>query len=142
MRLQEQRRVNRPRQETFDYAADFSNIEEWDPGVISSKMVGDGPVKVGTKFDLEVKFGSAVVPMTYEVNLLEPGERVVLIGKGDKLDAIDEISFSEDGEMTVIDYKADIIFHNFFRYLGPLIAPAMRKVGKRALDGLVAALDR
>ncbi|HSK06151.1 MAG TPA: hypothetical protein VK990_01440 [Acidimicrobiia bacterium] len=32
MRLQEQRRVGRPRNEVFRYTADFANIEDWDPG--------------------------------------------------------------------------------------------------------------
>ncbi|MGA8040687.1 MAG: SRPBCC family protein [Acidimicrobiia bacterium] len=142
MRLHEQRRVQRPRQEVYEYTADFSNIENWDPGVVASKRLDDGPLRVGSKFELQVKFAGGVVPMTYEINRLDPGERVVLIGKGEKLDAIDEISFSDEGDSTLIDYTADINLHNFMRYLGPLIAPAMRKVGERALDGLVTALER
>ncbi|MGA7227300.1 MAG: SRPBCC family protein [Acidimicrobiia bacterium] len=142
MRLHEQRKVHRPLDEVYEYTADFSNIENWDPGVVSSRRLDSGPIRVGTKYELQVKFGGSVVPMTYEINRLEPGERVVLIGKGDKLDAIDEISFSEAGDLTVIDYVADITFHNFFKYLVPLIAPAMRKVGERALDGLVGALEQ
>lgn len=139
-RLTEQRWVLRPQREAFAYTADFTNIESWDPGVISSRKVTDGPVGVGTRYELEVKFGSGTVPMTYEITVYEPDERVVLVGTGDKIHAVDEIRFATHDNMTVIDYTADLTFTNYFRYLGPLLKRALRKVGEKALDGLVEAL--
>ena len=66
VRLQETRYVDRPLDEVFDYVADFDNIEDWDPGVEASKRQGD-TVGPGTKFDLEVRFGSGTAPMVYEI---------------------------------------------------------------------------
>jgi len=79
--------------------------------------------------------------MTYEVTVYEPPKRVVLVGTGDTVGAIDEIRFSPQNGRTIIDYTADIEFRNFIRFLTPFMGSAMRKVGERALDGLVAALD-
>jgi carbon monoxide dehydrogenase subunit G len=141
MRLQEQRSVNRPQAEVFAYTADFSNIENWDPGVTRSRKVGDEPVGPGTKFDLDVRFGASTIPMVYEISVYEPDERVVLIGKGDKLDAVDEIRFRTEGDQTIIDYSADLTFHNWIKYVVPVLAPMLKRVGTRAVDGLVAALD-
>jgi carbon monoxide dehydrogenase subunit G len=141
MRLQEQRRVKTPQQPAFDYTADFSNIENWDPGVAGSRKIGDDPVGRGTRYDLDVKFGGRTVPMVYEINVFEPHERVVLIGKGETLDAVDEIRFRTEGDETVIDYTADLTFHNWIKYVVPFISPMLRRVGTRAVDGLVTALD-
>jgi hypothetical protein len=52
VRLIEQRWVERAQDEVFVYTADFSNIEDWDPGVVSSRRLGQGPVGVGSQFEL------------------------------------------------------------------------------------------
>jgi len=140
-RLIEQRWVHRSQAEAFAYTADFSNIEHWDPGVVRSEKLGDEPVGAGSRFDLEIRFGRGTVPMTYVITVFEPDERVVLVGDGEKLTALDEIRFSRHDNMTVIDYTADLTFHNYFRHLVRFMGPTLRKVGTRALDGLAARLD-
>jgi len=62
MRLQEQRRVRRPQHEVFEYTADLDNIEDWDADVAASSRRGEGPIRVGTSFDLDVRFGRAIIP--------------------------------------------------------------------------------
>ena len=142
MRLEETRFVSRPIEEVFAYTADFANIENWDPGVESSRMVGDGPAQLGTVYDLMVKFGAAASPMKYEITAYEPPNRVVLVGTGDKVDAVDEIRFSRADNMTRIDYTADLDFKGVLRFIAPLARGTMRKVGTKALDGLVEALSK
>jgi carbon monoxide dehydrogenase subunit G len=142
MRLEETRFVSRPIEEVFAYTADFANIENWDPGVESSKMVGEGPAQLGTVYDLTVKFGATASPMKYEITAYEPPARVVLVGTGDKVDAIDEIRFSRADNMTRIDYTADLEFKGALRFIAPMARGTMRKVGTKALDGLVEALSR
>jgi uncharacterized protein YndB with AHSA1/START domain len=79
MRLQGTRRIARDRVEVFDYTADFSHLEDWDPGVEASRRLGEGPVQSGSRFEVKAKFGTATLPMIYEISLYEPPERVVLI---------------------------------------------------------------
>lgn len=142
MRLNEQRWVDLPKPEAFAYTSDFSNIADWDPGVAASEKVTEGPIGVGTEFDLKAKFGLGTIPMRYRITEYEPDTRVVLIGRGEPLEAVDEIRFETDGDLTRIDYTADLTFFNSLRFLGPLMSPALNKVGERALDGLVKALTR
>lgn len=141
VRLQEQRTVDTAQAEAFAYGADFSNIGDWDPGVVASTKITEGPVGVGTRYELEVKFGSGTIPMVYEISTYEPPTRVILVGTSTKLHAVDEIRFTGDGTATRIDYTADLTFLSFFKYLVPLMRPALRKVGARALDGLAKALQ-
>lgn len=143
MKLHETRTVDRPLEDVFSFTADFSNAERWDPGVESSKQVGDGPPQVGTEYDLVVRFGSNRIPMRYVITALDPGSRVVLEGRGETVSAVDEILFSATETGTLIDYTADLRFRNWIRFVEPLMTPILRRVvAKKALDGLVEALER
>lgn len=137
MKLHEVRHIPRPVAEVFDFTADFANIEQWDPGVASSRMIGDGPVGTGTRYDLITLVGPAEVPMVYEVTAYEPHRRVVLVGTGKTFGAVDEIIFESEGDGTRVDYTADLSFGGWIRFLTPFMGGVMRKVGERALDGLV-----
>lgn len=142
VRLHERRWVRRPQREVFAYTADFSNIENWDPGVIRSDKVGDRPIGVGSEFLVEVKFGLATDTMTYVISEYEPDSRVLLTGRSEKLTAVDEIRFASEGDMTMIEYTADLTFTNLMRYFVPLMRSLLKRIGERAVDGLAAALDR
>ena len=141
--LEETRTVDRPQDEVFAYAADFENIEEWDPGVDSSRRVDDGPLGVGSKFELMYRFGPSRIPMTYEITEYEPSTRVVLVGTSDTLDTVDTIEFeSVSDTSTEVDYRAELKVHNWVRFVAPLMGPVFNKVGEDAVDGLVEALSR
>lgn len=134
--------VDRPREEVFEYTADFANIEHWDPGVASSRRLDEGPVGMGSRYELMVRFGMSTIPMLYEITEYLPNERVVLVGRGETIEAVDEIRFEAHDSQTSIDYTADLTFHNYLRYIAPLLSPVFKKVGERAVDGLVEALHR
>jgi carbon monoxide dehydrogenase subunit G len=137
MKLHETRHIARPVPEVFRFTADFANIENWDPGVKSSEKIGDGPVGLGTRYDLVTLVGSSEVPMVYEITAFEPDRRVVLVGTGKTFGAVDEIVFESEDGGTFVDYTADLTFDGWLRFLAPVMAPFMRRVGRRALDGLV-----
>lgn len=142
MRLEEQRRITRPQGEVFAYVAEFSNSAEWDPGVDSARRLDEGPLGVGSRFHVEVKFGGTTSPMTYEILTYEPDRRVVLEGKGERVTALDDIRFRSEDGVTVVDYTADLEFKGLLGLVAPLLSPYLKKnVGKKALDGLVATLQ-
>lgn len=142
MKLHETRLVDRPQQQVFEYTADFTNLASWDPGITESRKVNEGPIGVGSRFDVMVSFGTSKLPMTYEITEYEPNDRVVLVGSGETLEAIDEIKFESrnDGSQTLVDYTADLRFKNFIRYITPLMSPVLKKVGERAVDGLAEVM--
>ncbi len=140
--LKETRWVSRSQAEVFAYVADFTNSQEWDPGVTAARRLDETPLGVGSKFELLVKFGASVIPMVYEITEYEPSERVVLSGRGENLDAIDEIRLGTHDNMTVIEYRADLTFHGFLRHVIPLMRRSLGKVATRALDGMVEAIEK
>jgi len=141
IRLQETIEVPRPIDEVFAYASNFSNTAQWDPGVVASRKISQGPVGVGTEFALRVRFGPRSIPMTYVVREYGPPKRVVLEGKGDSIHALDDIGFAPTPGGTRITYKADISMLGAFSVVEPLLKGALDRVGKNALRGLRAALS-
>ena len=126
---------------TFDFVADFANSMHWDPGVATSERIGDGPVAVGARYKLGVRMRGKVVPMEYRVSEFEPGRRVVLIGEGSGVNAVDEIRFEPVGTGTRVDYTADINLGGWMRLVQPFVGGAFEKVAKDALGGMQQALD-
>ena len=53
------------KEQLFDFLANFDNIASWDPGCLSSKRVDEGPLKVGSTFDLVTVFKGQESQMTY-----------------------------------------------------------------------------
>ena len=140
-RLEEQITVRRPIDETFAYTADFTNIENWDPGVEASRRVGNGPVGPGARFDLQVRFGRKALPMTYLITEYDPPNRVTLVGQGDRLTATDTISFETTDGGTLITYVADLDFRGWLGWIEPLIGGKLEKIGRDAVEGLARELD-
>ena len=140
-RLSEQIITRTPVEEAFAYTADFNNIQEWDPGISESAQIGEGPVGLGTRFDLLVAFGSRRIPMVYTITEFDPPNRVVLVGQGSTLTAVDEITFAAVPQGTAIRYTADLAFKGFGRFIEPFLGNVLKRVGRKAVEGLSAALS-
>ena len=140
--LRERIETTLPVADAFAFVADFANAERWDPGVASSVRTNPGPVAVGARYRLSVRMGGRVVPMDYEVDELELDRRVVLLGRGSGVFAIDEIEFTPIETGTRIDYTADIRLVGLLRLAAPFAGGALAGVGSRAREGMCLALDR
>ena len=57
--------------------------------------------------------------MTYRIVTLEPGQRVVLEGRGSNVSAVDDIRFQRTETGTRIDYTADIELTGLLRLASP-----------------------
>ncbi len=107
-RLSETIETTLPIEATFAYLADFANSREWDPGVATAERIGNEPLGVGTSYRLGVRVGNSVRPMEYTVSKFDPLRRVVLIGSGSGVSAVDTIEFARTPTGTRVDYTADI----------------------------------
>ena len=140
-RLREQIRTSLGPEAAFAYVADFANSMHWDPGVATSRRIDDGRVGVGARFELGVRLGGRVPLMEYRISVFEPSARVVLVGEGSGISAVDEIRFLPDGTGTLIDYTADIRLGGALRLVQPFLGRAFAKVGRDALTGMQRTLD-
>ena len=135
-RLNEHIDTTLPIEAAFDYIADFANSQEWDPGVERAARLGAGPIGVGARYRLGVRIGSRVAPMDYETTVFERPHRVVLVGSGSNVSAVDEIRFEPAGSGTRIDYTADIRLGGILRFVQPFLGGAFATLARNAADGM------
>ena len=140
-RLIEQIETALPPDAAFAFVADFANSLAWDPGVATSERIDDGPPRVGSRFRLGVRLAGRVAPMEYRISVLEPSRRVVLVGTGSGVSAVDEIRFTPAGSGTRIDYTAVIGLGGLLRLAQPFLGGQFARIGREALGGMKRTLD-
>ena len=140
-KLIEQIETALPPEAACAYVADFANSMDWDPGVATSERVDDGPARVGSRYRLGVRLAGRVAPMEYRITVFEPSRRVVLIGAGSGVSAVDEIRFTATGSGTRIDYTADIRLGGALRLVQPFLGGQFARIGREALAGMKRTLD-
>jgi hypothetical protein len=133
--------VHRPIDEVCAYLADFSNTQKWDSSVVSAKKHGDGPVTMGTRFKVVSKFLGQELPLGYQIVQYDPPSRVVLEAENDNLRSVDTITFEKTARGTRLTYDANLTLKGI-RYVGDFaLHLAFQWIGRRALEGLRAALN-
>lgn len=140
-KLHERIETRLAQESAFAFVADFANAMRWDPGVATSERIDAGPVGVGARYRLGVRLGGRVAPMEYRITVFEPSRRVVLVGQGSGVSAVDEISFAPAGTGTRIDYTADIRLGGLLRLAQPLLRGQLERIGREALAGMRRTLD-
>jgi len=127
--------------DAFAFVADFANSMHWDPGVTTSERIDSGPVGVGARYRLGIRLRGRVAPMEYRISVYEPGRRVVLVGRGSGVAAVDEIRFTPGEAGTHIDYVADIRLQGLMRLAQPFAGATFARIARDARDGMQQALD-
>ncbi|HEV1996638.1 MAG TPA: SRPBCC family protein [Candidatus Dormibacteraeota bacterium] len=131
---------DRPR--AFAFMSDFSNAEEWDPGVKAARCVAGGPVGIGSAFDLDVVFAGQTMTLRYEVVEIEADRRVVLKASTGRLESIDTLTFDDDAGGTEVTYDALLTFKGVAALANPLLGLGFARVGDRARDSLHRVLTQ
>lgn len=141
--LEEKRTVHSSVETAFRYVSDFRTIEEWDPGVMESVKQSFGPTGPGISYRLRLRYGPVASDVTYTIRDYDKPKRLVLDGSAESYAVTDTIEFYPMGsDKTRICYRAEIRFKKplpspFF----PVVALLLKRMGKRAVDGLERALN-
>ncbi len=141
MRLERTVTTTAPIDSVFAYLSDFTSTNDWDPGTVKTTLIsGDGGV--GTDYRNISKFAGRETELTYTVIELEPGRKIVLRGENKTVTAIDTMTFTSTPNGTEVEYSADFTFYFANRLVGLLFAPAFKKLGDEAEEGMTKALER
>jgi carbon monoxide dehydrogenase subunit G len=133
--------VSAPPDEAFRYVADFTTVTEWDPGILQSRRVNNGPVGQGATYDVMTLFRGNPVPFRYEVAEYEENRRLLFRGAGAKAKSVDEILFRATGTGTRITYRARLTMKGLYRLAEPFLRGTFASMGTKAMNGLKAKLD-
>lgn len=132
--------IGRPPAEVFEYLARFETTAEWDPGIVTATRTSDGPVGVGSTFDLISDFRGRQIPVTYEITEFDPPDRFVIVGRNKRFVGIDEIRVSLEGTGARVDYAADFRMQGIAKLFEPFMGGMFEKLSNEAMDGLKKTL--
>jgi uncharacterized protein YndB with AHSA1/START domain len=129
----------------FAYLSDFTTTTEWDPGTVRTvRESGNGGP--GTRYRNTSRFAGRETELVYVVERLEENRVIALRGENATVVAHDEMTFRalgpDDLGGTEVTYVADFDFKGLTRFIAPLLAPALKKLGDEAERGMREALDR
>ena len=132
----------RTAEDAFDYLAEFSHAEEWDPGVVEGEAVDGDPVGEGSRFHIVSRFLGRRIPLQYRIVAFDRPRRVVLEADEPALRSTDEIRVLTESGGTRVTYDADLRLKGPLRWLmDPVLGLAFRRIGDRATVGLRRVLN-
>ncbi|GGU17598.1 SRPBCC family protein [Nocardioides albus] len=142
MRIDRTVETSAPAAEVFDFLADFTNTEHWDPGTVrTDRVAGDGGV--GTTYANTSRFLGRTTELTYVVKAYEPGTRIVLRGENKTVVAHDTMTFVPTAAGgTSVRYVAEFDLKGMTKIVAPLLAPAFTRLGDTAAEQMRATLDQ
>lgn len=141
MKLQRTVTTNASPEAVFAYLSDFTTTTEWDPGTVRTVLVeGDGGV--GTTYRNTSKFMGRETQLTYEVIDHRPDSVFAVRGENGSVVAQDTIEIEAEGFASKVTYTADFQFKGLGKLVSPLLAPALKKLGDDAENGLREALGK
>ena len=125
----------------FDYVADFSTTQEWDPGIESARKTSDGPVGVGSEFELEAVFMGRKLRTTYRIVGYDRPKEVVIKGGTDRFTSTDTITVTPVDGRVQVGYRAVFELRGVFRLAEPFLRGTFEKLADKAVGGLEEKLS-
>lgn len=115
----------------WDYLADFTTTESWDPPTQSTVRVsGDGGV--GTIYRNVSKILGSETEVTYTVVAHEAPRRLELDGTAGSMKLHDEITVEQDGDRVSVTYRAEFHPQGVAKLAEPLLPLGLKKLGDDA----------
>lgn len=125
----------------FDYLADFTHAEEWDPGTWSCERIsGDGGV--GTTYRNVSSFLGRESEITYTTVELERPTRIHLTGHNEQFDGHDVLGIRAHGTGSEVTYTAEFAFSGAARLAVPVVAAYLPFLARKTVGRLRGCLDR
>lgn len=134
--------VDAPIDDVFDYLADFTNTEHWDPGTVSTTRLDDGPLTEGSRFHNVSTFLGRRTELEYTLRVLDHGKHLVFVGVNRTATATDDLTFSGSDNRTKITYRAKFEFHGVAKLIGPLLIPLLRRIADKTVTQMIQTLQR
>lgn len=125
----------------FDYLADFTHTEEWDPPTVSCERVY-GTGGVDTVYRNVTRFAGRTVQTAYTTVEADRPRRLHFSAHNSAFDGDDVIGIRPSGSGTEVTYTAEFRFSGASRLLAPVMAAYLPFLANRTIEQMRTCLDR
>ena len=133
--------INRPVALVFDYVADQRNEPIYNPRMLRSEKITDGPIGVGTRFRATARSGRRVVEMLIEITEYNRPRRLGSRTTMSSVGVNGGLTFEPVDGATRMSWSWEVSPRGPLRLLGPLIARQGRRQEQTIWTGLKAQLE-
>lgn len=126
-------------QRVFDTVADSRNEPSFNPAMTDVELLTPAPVGLGTRF--RARMGKAGMEMLVELTEFERPHRLGSLTTSSMMDTSGTLTFTTDGDVTVMSWDWQVRPKGWFRLLGPLVGPLGGRMERRIWTGLKNTLE-
>ncbi|MFQ5794785.1 MAG: SRPBCC family protein [Candidatus Bipolaricaulia bacterium] len=133
--------INRPVEEVFAFLAAPENVPRWQLGILENEQTSEGPIGVGTTYQMVSQFLGRRIESTFEVTEYEPNRTVSLkttSGPG-QLEASWTFEAIEGGTKVAVVGKGES--SGFFKVAEPIVARMFKRQTEANLGTLKDLLE-
>jgi len=122
-------------EDLFQYFADFTTTNEWDPNTVKTTLLtGEGGI--GSTYSNTSKFNGKESSLVYEVIEYKPNTLIRLRGENKNITAVDTMSIKDNGSTRTFTYEAKFRLKGLGNLVAPFLAKAFKKLAHDAEEGL------
>ena len=135
--------VARPPAEVFRYVTDPSRFGEWQSGVVSARIEGDGPQAVGSRCVMIRRIGGSDRTSTSEITELSPPRMWTIRGIDGPIRANVTVTVDprQDGAQAHVAIQLDFEGHGMGKLILPMVVREARKEVPESVQKLKARLE-
>jgi uncharacterized protein YndB with AHSA1/START domain len=119
--------IARSPEDVFAYVTDVSRHPEWQEGLVSATLEGEGPLGVGSRIVQRRKLGPTTVAVTSEITAFNSPELVSFTGLDGPIRADGSQRVERVGEGSRVSFEMEMRGHGF----GVLMLPIARRQATR-----------
>lgn len=122
--------IDRPPAEVFAYLDQLERHSEWQQGLVSTRVVTEGPVRAGTRVVDRRKVPGGERDIAYEVTEHDPPRRSGFQGTNGPVRPVGSVTVEplDDGQRSRVTLELDFTGHGL---LGKLVVPLARRQAAR-----------
>jgi hypothetical protein len=133
--------IERSVEEVFDYVADQRNEPIYNPQMLQSEKITDGPIGIGTRFRAVAKSGRRAMEMLIEVTEFQRPSRFGARTTMSSVDVDGGLTFDPVDGATRMTWSWRVSPRGPLRLLGPLVARIGRRQERAIWTGLKAQME-
>jgi uncharacterized membrane protein len=133
--------IDRTPDEVWDYVHDLANDPAWQPSVLRSHQLTDGPFGSGTKIVEDRRFLGKRFKTAYEVTEYEPKRRSAVATTSGPIPARGFYAFEPTDGATRFTVGLETEAHGFFKLAEPVFARMARREIRANLGNLKDLLE-